>query len=63
MERLENQTKGERMKQKKEKKLRLGKETIQDLNTVLDRDEKKRLKGGTGTGTSQQGTTEVPIYC
>jgi hypothetical protein len=61
VERLENQTKGEKMKQKKEKKLRLGKETIQDLNTGLDRDEQKRVKGG--TGTSQQGTTEVPIYC
>jgi hypothetical protein len=52
--------KGERMKQKKEKKLRLGKETIQDLNTVLDRDEQKRVQGGTA---GQQGTTEVPVYC
>jgi hypothetical protein len=48
------------MKQKKEKKLRLGKETIQDLNTILNRDEQKRIKGGT---SAQQGTTEIPIYC
>lgn len=51
------------MKEKKEKKLRLRKETVQDLDTVLDRDEQKRVKGGTSTGTSQNGTTEVPIYC
>ncbi|MCP5106276.1 MAG: hypothetical protein GY950_23015, partial [bacterium] len=44
-----------------EKKLRLGKETIQDLNTVLAKDDQKKVKGGTGNG--QQGTTEVPIYC
>lgn len=49
------------MKTKKEKKLRLGKETIQDLDTVLDMDDQKRVKGG--TSTSGQGTTEVPIYC
>jgi len=49
------------MKTKKEKKLSLGKETIQDLDTVLDRDDQKRIKGGTSTGTN--GTTEVPIYC
>lgn len=51
------------MKQKKEKKLLLGKETIQDLNTVLDRDEQTRVKGGTGTSGQGQGTTEVPVHC
>jgi len=45
------------MKQKKEKKLRLGKMTIQNLNTVLDQDDQKRVKGG------QDGTTQIPIYC
>lgn len=49
------------MKTKKEKKLRLGKITIQDLNTVLDRDEQKTVLGG--TGTPYPGTTDVPIYC
>ncbi len=49
------------MKTKNEKKLRLGKETIQDLDTVLDRDEQERVKGG--SATSKVGTTEVPIYC
>ena len=50
------------MKQKKEeKKLRLGKTKIQDLNTALDSDAQKRVKGGTGNG--QEGTTQVPIYC
>lgn len=51
----------ERMKQKKEKKLRLGKQTIQDLNTVLDRDDQKRVKGG--SFNCQAGTTQVPIFC
>ena len=54
----------ERMKQEKEKKLRLGKETIQDLDTaVLDRDEQKRVNGGTGSGQRNGGTTEVPVFC
>ncbi|UCH96067.1 MAG: hypothetical protein JSV88_04235 [Candidatus Aminicenantes bacterium] len=49
------------MKQKKEKKLRLGKETIQDLDIVLDRDEQKRVKGGTANNPGY--TTIVPVYC
>ena len=49
------------MKQKKDKKLRLSKETIQDLNIVLDRDEQKRVKGG--TVNANQVNTEVPIFC
>lgn len=54
--------KGEKMKQKKrEKKLWLGKVTIQDLNTVLDRDEQRTAKGG--TKDEPWGTTAVPIYC
>lgn len=43
------------MKQKKEKKLHLGKVTIQNLDTVLAQDDQKRIKGG--------GTTKLPIYC
>lgn len=49
------------MKEKKEKKLHLGKMTIQDLDNGLDRDEQQKVKGG--TGTTQPGTTDVPIYC
>ena len=44
------------MKQKKEKKLCLSKETLQDLSIVLERDEQKWVKGGFGP-------TLVPIYC
>jgi hypothetical protein len=49
------------MKPKQEKKLHLGKVTIQDLDKVLDREEQKKVKGG--TGTMNPGTTDVPIYC
>ncbi len=49
------------MKQKKEKELRLGKETIQNLNIVLDRDEQKRVKGGTADNPGY--ATIVPVYC
>ena len=49
------------MKQKKEKKLCLGKMTIQNLDTVLDKDDQKGVNGGTAGG--QRGTTEVPIFC
>jgi hypothetical protein len=52
------------MKRKEEKRLRLGKLTIQDLDTghtVLDTDEQKRIKGG--SDNAQQGTTQVPIFC
>ncbi len=47
------------MKQKKEKKLSLGKETLQDLSIVLDKDEQKKVKGG----SLGFGPTQVPIYC
>ncbi|MGD2084975.1 MAG: hypothetical protein PVH61_02205 [Candidatus Aminicenantes bacterium] len=47
------------MKQKKEKKLGLGKETVQDLDTVLGRDDQKWVKGG----SMEMGPTQVPIYC
>jgi hypothetical protein len=46
---------------KKEKKLQLKKNTIQNLKTVLDRAEQKTVKGGTNVGPF--GTTDVPIYC
>jgi hypothetical protein len=49
------------MKRKRATKLNLGKLTIQNLSTVLDRDEQKRVKGGSENG--QAGTTQVPIYC
>jgi len=49
------------MKQKKEKKLRLSKETIQDLENVLDKDDQKRVKGG--SQSEYVGITQVPIYC
>ena len=44
------------MKQKKEKKLCLSKETLQDLSIVLERDEQKWVKGGVGI-------TQVPVFC
>ena len=47
------------MKQKKEKKLSLSKETIQDLENVLDKDDQKWVKGG----SMGFGPTQVPIYC
>jgi hypothetical protein len=47
------------MKQKKEKKLRLSKETIQELENVLDRDDQKWVKGG----SQYVGITQVPVFC
>jgi hypothetical protein len=52
---------GKKMKQKKEKKLRLDKETIQNLDIVLDKDDQERVKGGTNNG--YPGTTDVPVHC
>lgn len=49
------------MKGERVKKLHLDKLTIQNLSAVLDRDEQKRIKGG--SENCQQGTTQVPIYC
>ena len=43
------------MKKKNEKKLQLGKVSVQDL----DRDEQKAVKGGFNNG--QTGVTEIPI--
>ena len=48
------------MKEKKEKKLRLNKITIQDLDFVLDRVEQKEVKGGSKT---KFGTTDIPVIC
>ncbi|MCK4761752.1 MAG: hypothetical protein KAW12_06085 [Candidatus Aminicenantes bacterium] len=45
----------------KEKKLKLEKSTVQNLNTILDREEQELLKGG--TNVVPMGTTAVPIYC
>jgi hypothetical protein len=45
-----------KMKEKKEKKLRLGKITIQDIS-VLDSAEQKKIYAGV------VGTTQIPIYC
>jgi hypothetical protein len=45
------------MKKQEEKKLRLGKVTVQDLN----RDEQKEIRGGFNIG--QAGTTDIPQYC
>jgi hypothetical protein len=48
------------MKPKKENKLRLGKETILDLDSALERDEQKRVMGGS---LSDSRNTDVPVYC
>jgi hypothetical protein len=49
------------MKQKKEKKLRLSKETIQDFENVLERDDQKWVKGG--SQNEYVGITQVPVFC
>ena len=49
------------MKEKKEKKLQLGKVTVQDLTASLERDEQKAVKGG--SLCSNTGTTEMVIFC
>jgi hypothetical protein len=51
------------MKPKKLKKLVLIKETIQNLDKVLDEREQDKVKGGTGGQSGDNGTTQVPIYC
>lgn len=45
----------------KEKKLKLQKSTVQNLNAALDRDEQKNVKGG--TNGEPYGTTQVPVFC
>jgi hypothetical protein len=49
------------MKEKKEKRLGLNKKTIQNLYTILERDDQRKVKGG--SGQQQPGTTEVPFHC
>jgi len=46
---------------KKEKKLRLGKITIQNFTTTLNKDEQKQVRGG--SHDPQPGGTAVPIFC
>lgn len=49
-------------KEKKEKKLRLGKVTIRDFETHLDSDDQKTIKAG-ADNVQWAGTTNMPIYC
>jgi hypothetical protein len=49
-------------KEVKEKKLCLGKVTIQDFETHLDNDDQKTIKGG-ADNVQYVGTTNMPIYC
>lgn len=49
------------MKEKKEKKLRLNKITIQGFDSVLDSDQQNAVKGG--TDTNQNGLTDIPVVC
>ncbi len=49
------------MKEKKDGKLRLNKITIQNLDSVLGRDEQKVIKGG--SDNNQPGITNRPIFC
>ena len=44
------------MKLKKDKKLRLDKITIRDLDSILERDEQKAVRGGLGT-------TDLAAFC
>lgn len=53
--------KEEAMKEKKEKKLRLDKVTIQDFDSVLDGDRQKQIKGG--SDVNLYGLTNIPIVC
>jgi hypothetical protein len=53
--------KEETMKEKKEKKLRLDKITIQDFGSVLDGDQQKEIKGGSDTNLF--GLTNIPVVC
>ena len=49
------------MKKRSEKKLNLGKVTIQDLQANLDREEQKAVRGGSLMEPS--GTTKLAVYC
>jgi hypothetical protein len=49
------------MKKRSEKKLTLGKVTIQDLQANLVRDEQKAVRGGSLMELS--GTTKLAVYC
>lgn len=49
------------MKEKKEKKLRLDKITIQDFDSVLDGDQQNAVKGG--SETNPFGLTDIPVVC
>lgn len=49
------------MKEKKEKKLRLERISIQDLNMVLDSDQKNAVKGG--SINNMYGLTNIPVVC
>jgi len=53
--------KEETMKEKKEKKLRLGKITVCALAFSLERDEQIRIKGG--VDKDLVGVTILPVYC
>jgi hypothetical protein len=53
--------KEETMKEKKEKKLNLNKITIRDFDSVLDGDQQKQIKGG--SGAIPFGLTNIPIVC
>jgi len=49
------------MKKRSEKKLNLGKVTIQDLQANLDRDEQKAVRGGSVMEPAR--TTKLAVYC
>jgi hypothetical protein len=49
------------MKQKKEEKLRLGKITIADFETRLDKDAQEAVRGGSESNPAL--TTVTPVYC
>jgi hypothetical protein len=53
--------KEEKMKKKKEQKLRSGKITVCDLAPTLKRDEQIRIRGG--SDKNRAGVTILPVYC
>ncbi len=48
-------------KEQKEKKLRLGKITVEQFRDDLDNEELQNVKGG--IDTMEVGTTSMPIFC
>lgn len=49
------------MKKQEEKKLHLDKVTIENLDSIMEKNEQRMIRGGSDTGPNY--TTIVPVYC